>query len=104
MKGLTTERKTSIRSYGVPSRGRELAIIVPSDVICEAGKGIVHQMIGICFHIKNTTVSPKDKSEVCNLREDSLVFLESTYIFHSPCLLRFHKILLRQKTVERHTM
>ena len=70
MKGLALlpEWKISVRSYGVPSRDMEPIIKVLFDVVYETGKGIVHQMSGICFHIKNSTVSPKDKSEVCILR------------------------------------
>lgn len=49
MKGLATEWKISIRSYGVTSRDMEPTIIIPFDVVCNVRKGIVRQVSGICF-------------------------------------------------------
>lgn len=61
---LPLNGKIRVRSYGVPPRDTERTVKVPIYMVCEAGKGIAHQMSGIIFHIRNSIVSPKDKSEI----------------------------------------
>lgn len=59
VKGLVTEWKISIISYGgvkVLIKCTKTTINVLFDVVCEAGIRISHQMSSTCFHIKTSTV------------------------------------------------